>query len=85
MLHTIIHSIKTTHSLYIRSIPNQQNRIENMSSKKYDSFKDVNKLRYDWKVTARVMNLWRGVSLKGEVFTSFNLLLVDHKVKHAIH
>uniref|UniRef100_A0A165YUZ5 Replication protein A 70 kDa DNA-binding subunit B/D first OB fold domain-containing protein n=1 Tax=Daucus carota subsp. sativus TaxID=79200 RepID=A0A165YUZ5_DAUCS len=50
-----------------------------MSSKKCDSFKDVNKVRYDWKVTARVMNLWRGVSTKGEPFTSFNLLLLDNK------
>ncbi|WOG86080.1 hypothetical protein DCAR_0205277 [Daucus carota subsp. sativus] len=50
-----------------------------MSSKKYVSFKDVSKARYDWKVQARVMNLWRGVSTKGEPFTSFNRLLLDNK------
>ncbi|KAK1383059.1 hypothetical protein POM88_020794 [Heracleum sosnowskyi] len=50
-----------------------------MSSKKYDSFRDVRIGKYDWKVQARVLNLWRGYSRTGEAFKGFNLLLLDSK------
>lgn len=51
-----------------------------MANRKYDSFKYLRKGKYDWKVPARVMNLWRGYTMKGEPFQSFNLLLLDNKV-----
>ncbi|KAK1356138.1 hypothetical protein POM88_049394 [Heracleum sosnowskyi] len=50
-----------------------------MSSKKYDNFRDVRIGKYDWKVQARVLNLWRGYSRTGEAFKGFNLLLLDSK------
>ncbi|KAK1402285.1 hypothetical protein POM88_001890 [Heracleum sosnowskyi] len=50
-----------------------------MATQKYDSFKDLRKGKYDWKVQARVMNLWRGYTKKGEPFKAFNLLLLDSK------
>ncbi|KAK1351309.1 hypothetical protein POM88_054473 [Heracleum sosnowskyi] len=50
-----------------------------MSSKKYDSFRDVRIGKYDWKVQAKVLNLWRGYSRTGEAFKGFNLLLLDSK------
>ncbi|KAK1388564.1 hypothetical protein POM88_016742 [Heracleum sosnowskyi] len=50
-----------------------------MATQKYDSFKDLRKGKYDWKVQERVMNLWRGYTKKGEPFKAFNLLLLDSK------
>ncbi|XP_074374100.1 replication protein A 70 kDa DNA-binding subunit E-like [Apium graveolens] len=50
-----------------------------MSARKYDSFKDLRKGKYDWKVAGRVMNLWRGYTRTKEPFKNFNLLLVDGK------
>lgn len=51
-----------------------------MSSKKYDSFKDLRKGKYDWKIPARALNSWKGYTKAGEAFKGFNLLLLDHKV-----
>ncbi|KAK1374954.1 hypothetical protein POM88_031147 [Heracleum sosnowskyi] len=50
-----------------------------MANKYYDSFKDLRTGKYDWKVQARVLNLWQGYTKKGEPFKSFNLLLLDSK------
>ncbi|KAL1812701.1 hypothetical protein ACET3Z_022766 [Daucus carota] len=50
-----------------------------MSSKKYDSFKDLRKGKYDWKIPARALNSWKGYNKVGEAFKGFNLLLLDHK------
>ncbi|KAK1403413.1 hypothetical protein POM88_003018 [Heracleum sosnowskyi] len=50
-----------------------------MASTKLDSFRDLRKGKYDWKVTARIMNLWRGYTKSGEPFQGFNLLLLDNK------
>ncbi|XP_074371007.1 uncharacterized protein LOC141712101 [Apium graveolens] len=50
-----------------------------MTSKKYDSFRDLKKGKYDWNVTARIMNMWRGYTNQGDPFQSFNLLLIDNK------
>lgn len=47
----------------------------------YDSFKDLRKEKYDWKVPARVINLWRGFTEHGGSFKSFNLLLLNNKVQ----
>ncbi|KAL1805638.1 hypothetical protein ACET3Z_028706 [Daucus carota] len=50
-----------------------------MSSTKLDSFKNLRRGKYDWKVQAKILTMWRGYSrLKGS-FKSFNLLLVDNK------
>ncbi|KAK1397686.1 hypothetical protein POM88_007549 [Heracleum sosnowskyi] len=59
--------------------------LENMSTSakitttKYDSFKDLRTGKYDWRVPARILNLWRGHTKTGEPFKSFNLLLLDNK------
>ncbi|XP_017241069.1 uncharacterized protein LOC108213790 [Daucus carota subsp. sativus] len=50
-----------------------------MSTKKYDSFKDLRKGKYDWKVPARALNSWKGYTRTGEAFKGYNLLLLDHK------
>lgn len=51
-----------------------------MSNIKLDSFKNLRRGKYDWKVQAKILTMWRGYSrLKGS-FKSFNLLLVDNKV-----
>ncbi|KAL8145731.1 hypothetical protein AgCh_003759 [Apium graveolens] len=50
-----------------------------MATRKYDSFKDLRKGKYDWKVEARVLNIWRGQTKQKEPFKWFNLLLVDIK------
>ncbi|XP_017256503.1 uncharacterized protein LOC108226060 [Daucus carota subsp. sativus] len=50
-----------------------------MAPPKYDSFKDLRKGKYDWKVQARVMHVWRGFTKAKQVFKSFNILLVDSK------
>lgn len=54
-----------------------------MAATKYDSFRDLKKGKYDWKVPARVMNLWRGYTKTGDPFQSFNLLLLDNKVSNS--
>lgn len=51
-----------------------------MASKNYDSLREIRKGKYDWKVRARVLNLWRGYTISGEAFKLFNLLLLDNKV-----
>ncbi|XP_017256663.1 replication protein A 70 kDa DNA-binding subunit E-like [Daucus carota subsp. sativus] len=50
-----------------------------MSKTKYDSFKDLRKSKYDWKVQARILHFWRGFSKTKQSFKSFNILLVDSK------
>ncbi|KAK1372882.1 hypothetical protein POM88_029075 [Heracleum sosnowskyi] len=50
-----------------------------MASKTFDFFKDLRKGKYDWKVQARILNLWRGYTKKGEPFKAFNLFLLDTK------
>ncbi|KAK1353297.1 hypothetical protein POM88_052432 [Heracleum sosnowskyi] len=45
----------------------------------YESFKDLRTGKYDWRVPARILNLWRGHTKTGEPFKSFNLLLLDNK------
>lgn len=51
-----------------------------MATRKFDFFKDLKKGKYDWKVQARVLNLWRGFTKFGEGFKGFNLLLLDSQV-----
>ncbi|WOH00529.1 hypothetical protein DCAR_0519895 [Daucus carota subsp. sativus] len=50
-----------------------------MSTKKYDSFKDLRKGKYDWKVLARALNSWKGYTKTREAFKGYNILLLDHK------
>ncbi|KAK1358281.1 hypothetical protein POM88_051537 [Heracleum sosnowskyi] len=50
-----------------------------ITTTKYDSFKDLRTGKYDWRVPARILNLWRGHTKTGEPFKSFNLLLLDNK------
>ncbi|KAK1374595.1 hypothetical protein POM88_030788 [Heracleum sosnowskyi] len=50
-----------------------------ITTTKYDSFKDLRTGKYEWRVPARKLNLWRGHTKTGEPFKSFNLLLLDNK------
>ncbi|KAK1353477.1 hypothetical protein POM88_051842 [Heracleum sosnowskyi] len=50
-----------------------------MSSNNYVHLRNVEKGRTDWKIKIRIIREWRGVSLTGEKFKGYNLLLLDAK------
>ncbi|KAK1366288.1 hypothetical protein POM88_041849 [Heracleum sosnowskyi] len=50
-----------------------------MMKLKYNTIDQLKKGSYQWKVRARVIRLWRGVSMSGELFKGFNILLLDEK------
>lgn len=49
-------------------------------STKFHTFAVMRKDSFKWRVKARVVSMWRGVSKTGEHFKGFNLLLLDEKV-----
>lgn len=51
-----------------------------MSTKKYDDLSKLNDARSDWKIKVRVIRIWRGTTMTGEIFKSFNVLMIDKKV-----
>ncbi|KAK1357532.1 hypothetical protein POM88_050788 [Heracleum sosnowskyi] len=50
-----------------------------MSSNNYVHLRNVETGRTDWKIKIRIIREWRGVSLTGERFKGYNLLLLDAK------
>ncbi|KAK1391365.1 hypothetical protein POM88_010421 [Heracleum sosnowskyi] len=50
-----------------------------MSSRKYDDLLSLNQARSDWKIKVRVLRKWRGGTKTGELFKSFNIMLMDYK------
>lgn len=51
-----------------------------MSTKDFESLRNVHKGRMDWKIKVHVIREWRGVTTTGIVFKSANYLLLDNKV-----
>ncbi|KAK1369263.1 hypothetical protein POM88_035355 [Heracleum sosnowskyi] len=50
-----------------------------MSSRKYDDLLSIKQARSDWKIKVRVIRKWRGATKIGELFKSFNIMLMDYK------
>ncbi|KAK1393744.1 hypothetical protein POM88_012800 [Heracleum sosnowskyi] len=55
-----------------------------MSRNKFDSLSNLHPGKYDYQIKVRVIRLWRGATLMGEEFKSFNILLLDAE-KNRIH
>ncbi|KAL8119166.1 hypothetical protein AgCh_016615 [Apium graveolens] len=51
----------------------------NMSKEKFDDLTSLKVGKFDWKIRVRVTRFWRGATRKGEIFKSFNIILLDDK------
>ncbi|KAL8118066.1 hypothetical protein AgCh_015825 [Apium graveolens] len=75
----------------VMDIQSNSNYRKKMSSsktyrKKFESLSELQPGKYDNKIKARVIRLWRGTTKTGEEFTSFNVLLLDEQASrvHAL-
>lgn len=75
----------TAFTKYIKFQKEENNTpTQNVKKKIIDFISSLNRGRTDWKLKVKVIRFWRGATITGKTFKSFNVILIDEQVSYLL-